>query len=102
MLRKMRLVNTLKHGKNAGFETENIVFYKTVARVMTGIVKILYGKNFRYNANETQNYAHHFFSTLLVLVIKYLLWLRSVLKIRVSVVRFHSRPPYSHPQRTQS
>ena len=93
LLRKMRLVNALKHAENAGFMAKNIVFYKTVERRVRGIVKILYGMNFCYNANATLIHAHHFLKTLLLLVLMPLLWLFSVLKIRVSVVRFRPRPP---------
>ena len=93
LLRKMRLMNALKHAENAGFMAKNIVFYKTVARRVRGIVKILYGMNFCYNANATLIHAHHFLKTLLVLLLMPLLWSFSVLKIRVSLVRFQSRPP---------
>ena len=96
VLRKMRLMNTLKHAENAGFMAKNIVFYKTLARRMRGIARILYGMNFCYNANATLIHAHHFLKTLLVLVLMPLLWSFSVLKIRVSLVRFQSRPPYLH------
>ena len=93
LLRKMRLVNALKHAENAGFMAKNIVFYKTVARRVRGIVKILYGMNFCYNANATLIHAHHFLKTLLVLVLMPLLWSFSVLKIRVSAVQFRPWPP---------
>ena len=95
LLRKMRLVNALKHAEIAGFMAKNIVFYKTVARRVRGIVKILYGMNFCYNANATLIHAHQFLKTLLLLVLMPLLWSFSVLKIRVSLVRFQSRPPYT-------
>ena len=93
LLRKMRLMNALKHAENAGFMAKNIVFYKTVARRVRGIVKILYGMLFFYNANATLIHAHHFIKTLLVLEkARFAVW-RGALKIRVSLVRFQSRPP---------
>ena len=96
VLRKMRLVKSLKHAENGGFMTKNIVFYIMMGRRTRGIAKILYGMNFCYNANATLIHAHHFIKTLLVLVLMPLLWSFSVLKIRVSLVRFQSRPPLLH------
>ena len=93
LLRKMRLLNALKRAEIVVFMAKNIVFYKTVASRTRGIAKILYGMNFCYNAKATLIHAHHFVKTLLVLVLMPLLWSFSVLKIRVSLVRFQSRPP---------
>lgn len=93
VLRKMRLVKSLKHAENGGFMTKNIVFYKMMGRRTRGIAKILYGMNFCYNANATLIHAHHFIKTLLVLEkARFAVW-RGALKIRVSLVRFRPRPP---------
>ncbi len=61
---------------------------------MRGIVKMV-----RYTLTaafyETQQkHAHPTFRTLQMLGLKHLLWFNSVLKIRVSVVRFRPRPPF--------
>ena len=94
VLRKMCLMNTLKHAEITGLMVKNIVFYKMMGRRMRGIVKILYGMLFCYNANATLIHAHHFVKTLLVLEKARLAVWRGALKIRVSLVRFQSRPPY--------
>ena len=96
VLRKMRFSNALDHAENAGFMAKNIVFYKTVASRTRGIAKILYDMNFCYNANATLIHAHHFIKTLLVLEKARLVVWRGALKIRVSLVRFQSRPPNLH------
>ncbi len=43
-----------------------------------------------------QKHAHPTFRTLQMLGLKHLLWFNSVLKIRVSAVRFCPRPPVLH------
>ena len=96
VLRKMCLMNTLKHAEITGLMVRNIVFYKMMGRRMRGIAKILYGMLFFYNANATLIHAHHFIKTLLVLEKARLAVWRGALKIRVSVVQFHSRPPNLH------
>ena len=96
VLRKMCLMNTLKHAEITGLMVKNIVFYKMMGRRMRGIAKILYGMLFCYNANATLIHAHHFVKTLLVLEKARLAVWRGALKIRVSLVRFQSRPPNLH------
>ena len=60
---------------------------------MTGIVKMV-SKCFELAFCKTlQKHAHPTFVTLQMLGVKHLLWSNSVLKIRVSLVRFQSRPP---------
>ena len=96
VLRKMCLMNTLKYAEITGLMVKNIVFYKIVASRTRGIAKILYGMLFFYNANATLIHAHHFVKTLLVLEkARFAVW-RGALKIRVSLVRFQSRPPLLH------
>ena len=91
--RKMCLMNTLKHAEITGLMVRNIVFYKMMGTRMRGIAKILNGMIFCYNANATLIHAHHFVKTLLVLEkARFAVW-RGALKIRVSLVRFQSRPP---------
>jgi hypothetical protein len=93
VLRKMRLMNTLKYAEITGLMVKNIVFYKIVASRTRGIAKILYGMLFCYNANATLIHAHHFIKTLLVLEkARFAVW-RGALKILVSVVRFRPGPP---------
>ena len=93
VLREMCLMNTLKHAEITGLMVRNIVFYKMMGRRMRGIAKILNGMIFCYNANATLIHAHHFVKTLLVLEKARLAVWRGALKIRVSLVRFQSRPP---------
>ena len=93
VLREMCLMNTLKHAEITGLMVKNIVFYKMMGRRMRGIAKILYGMLFCNNANATLIHAHHFVKTLLVLEKARLAVWRGALKIRVSLVRFQSRPP---------
>ena len=94
VLRKVCLMNTLKHAEITGLMVRNIVFYKMMGRRMRGIAKILYGMLFFYNANATLIHTHHFIKTLLVLEkARFAVW-RGALKIRVSLVRFQSRPPF--------
>ena len=96
VLRKMRLMKSLKYPEITGFMAKNIVFYKLMGRRTRGIAKILYGMNFCYNANATLIHAHHFIKTLLVLEkARFTVW-RGALKIRVSMVRFRPRPPFLH------
>ena len=96
VLREMCLMNTLKHTEITGLMVKNIVFYKMMGRRMRGIAKILYGMLFFYNAKATLIHTHHFIKTLLVLEkARFAVW-RGALKIRVSVVQFHSRPPNLH------
>ena len=93
VLRKVCLMNTLKHAEITGLMVRNIVFYKMMGTRMRGIAKILNGMIFCYNANATLIHAHHFIKTLLVLEkARFAVW-RGALKIRVSLVRFQSRPP---------
>ena len=83
-----------KRAENTGFYGENIVFYKPSGRRMRGIVKIL--------SHTVDTFllrccvacvAHHIAFTFLNFEKRTLLWSFSVLKIRVSVVRFRPRPP---------
>ena len=96
--RSARCVIHFKRAENAGFYGENIVFYKPSGRRMRGIAKILshtvpHTLRLRRVASSI---AHHFAFTFLNFEKRKLIVWISVLKIRVSVVRFRPRPPYSH------
>ena len=94
LLRLTRCVNDTEPVKNTGICGENIVFYKTSGRRMRGIVKILLRRVDTFLLRRCVAFvAHHFAFTLLNFEKRQLLWYISVLKIRVSLVRFQSRPP---------
>jgi hypothetical protein len=95
-LRYARFVNVLKPAKNTGICGENIVFYKTSGRRKAGIVKILLSTVRTFSTLlKCTNYAHQIFLKLQHVENTVLLSLRLALKIRVSVVRFRPRPPYT-------
>jgi hypothetical protein len=95
-LRYVRFVNDVKHAENGGFMAKNIVFCKCVGRRMTGIVKILSRTVFTFSTlRKCTNYAHRNFLKLQHVENTVPLSLGLALKIRVSVVRFRPRPPYS-------
>ena len=87
LLRLKRCVNCVEPVKSTGICGENIVFYKPSGTGKAGIVKIL---SLRFYVAFV---AHHFAFTFLNFETRQLLWCKSVLKIRVSLVRFQSRPP---------
>ena len=94
-IRSLRCVNDRENSKIVGFFTENIVFYKMLGRQMRGIAKIL---SHTVAAFVLRFYvafvAHHFAFTFLNTVFtRFAVW-RGALKIRVSLVRFQSRPPF--------
>ena len=93
-LRYVRLENVLKPAENTGDCGENIVFYKPSGRRMRGIVKILLStvRTFSTFVNCNKN-AHRNFLKLYYVENTVLLSLGLALKIRVSLVRFQSRPP---------
>ena len=96
-LRYVRFVNDVKHAENGGFMAKNIVFCKCVGRRMTGIVKILFSTVRTFSTlRKCTNYAHQIFLKLQHVENTVLLSLWLALKIRVSVVRFHSRPPFTN------
>jgi hypothetical protein len=98
-LRYVRFVNDLKHAENVGFMAKNIVFCKSVGRRMTGIVKILLSTVRTFaTLLKCTNYAHQIFLKLQHVENTVLLSLELALKIRVSQVRFPSRPPKSSAQ----
>jgi hypothetical protein len=93
-LRYVRFVNAVKHAENGGFMAKNIVFCKSVGRRMTGIVKILLSTVRTFaTLIKCTNYAHQIFLKLQHVDNTVLLSLGLALKIRVSLVRFQSRPP---------
>ena len=93
-LRYVRFANVLNPVKNTGDCGENIVFYKSNGRRMKGIVKILLitARTFSTFVNCNKN-AHRNFLKLYYVENTVLLSLGLALKIRVSLVRFQSRPP---------
>ena len=93
-LRYIRFTNVLKPAENTGDCGENIVFYKPSGRRMRGIVKILLStvRTFSTFVNCNKN-AHRNFLKLYYVENTVLLSLGLALKIRVSLVRFQSRPP---------
>jgi hypothetical protein len=79
-----------------GFATKDIVFCKSVGRLMTGIVKILFSTVRTFTASlKCTKYAHRNIRKLQHVETAVLLSLSLALKIRVSAVRFCPRPPYS-------
>lgn len=70
---------------------------KISATRMRGIVKMVRDTLTAAFYETQQKHAHPTFRTLQMLGLKHLLWFNSVLKIRVSAVRFCPRPPYSKP-----
>ena len=93
-LRYIRFANVLKPAENTGDCGENIVFSKKSGRRMRGIVKILLStvRTFSTFVNCNKN-AHRNFLKLYYVENNVLLSLGLALKIRVSLVRFQSRPP---------
>ena len=97
LLRLKRCVNEAEPVKNTGSLPKNIVFYKPSGRRMRGIAKILSLTVDTFLLRRCVAFvAHHFAFTFLNFEKRTLLWSFSVLKIRVSVVQFHSRPPNLH------
>jgi hypothetical protein len=79
-----------------GFATKHLVFCKSVGRLMTGIVKILFSTVRTFFALlKCTKYAHRNTRKLQHVETAVLLSLSLALKIRVSAVRFCPRPPYS-------
>jgi hypothetical protein len=98
-VRSTRCVIRVERPEIAGFCGENIVFYKPSGRRTRGIAKILSHTVGTLSAFSNVAYvAHHFVLTVQNFVIEYFHCLGSVLKIRVSVVRFRPRPPDPHRQ----
>ncbi len=96
-LRSARCVIPVKRPENARFCGENIVFYKPSGRRMRGIAKILSHTVDTFLLRRCVAYvAHHFAFTFLNFEKRKLIVWNSVLKIRVSVVRFRPRPPYTN------
>ena len=92
--RARKCTNITKRRENSGFCGENIVFYKPSGRRMRGIAKILLRAVHTFSLRRCVVFvAHHFAFTFLNFEKYELLWSFSVLKIRVSLVRFQSRPP---------
>ncbi len=71
---------------------------KISATRMRGIVKMVRDTLTAAFYETQQKHAHPTFRTLQMLGLKHLLWFNSVLKIRVSVVRFRPRPPIQDAQ----
>ena len=99
-VRSARCVIHVKRPENTWFCGENIVFYKPSGRRMRGIAKIL-----SHTVQHTlrlrrvaSSIAHHFAFTFLNFEKRKLIVWISVLKIRVSVVRFRPRPPIQDAQ----
>ena len=94
LLRSKRCVNCVEPVKSTGICGENIVFYKPCGTGKAGIVKIL---SHTVAAFVLRCYvafvAHHFAFTFLNFEFERLAVWRGALKIRVSLVRFQSRPP---------
>jgi hypothetical protein len=95
-LQRLRYLKPVERVVINGFATKDIVFCKSVGRLMTGIVKILFStvRTFAASLKCTKN-AHQNFLKLQHVENTVLLSLGLALKIRVSAVRFCPRPPYS-------
>ena len=94
LLRLTRCVNDTEPVKNTGICGENIVFYKPSRRRTRGIVELVHSTVDTFLLRRSVLFlAHHFAFTFLNFEKRQLLWCESVLKIRVSLVRFQSRPP---------
>ena len=94
LLRLTRCVNDTEPVKTAGDCGENIVFYKPSGTRMRGIAKILLRTSDTFLLRRCVAFvAHHFAFTLLNFEKRQQIVWNSVLKIRVSLVRFQSRPP---------
>ena len=93
-LQRLRYIKPVERVVINGFATKHIVFFKSVGRLMTGIVKILFStvRTFAASLECTKN-AHQNFLKLQHVESAVLLSLSLALKIRVSVVRFRPRPP---------
>jgi len=96
MMRKACLSNVRKRFKIVGFVLAKSSYDVMTTEVMAGIVKILFStvRTF-FTLLKCTKYAHRNFLKLQHVENTVLLSLGLALKIRVSVVRFHSRPPYS-------
>ena len=96
LLRLKRCVNEAEPVKNTGSLPKNIVFYKPSGRRTRGIVELLDSTVGTFLFRRSVLFlAHHFAFTFLNFEKRQLLWCESVLKIRVSAVRFCPRPPDS-------
>jgi len=97
-LRSARCDIDAKRAENTGFYGENIVFYKPSGRRMRGIAKILSHTVHTFSFQRfASSIAHHFAFTFLNFEKRKLIVWISVLKIRVSAVRFCPRPPFETP-----
>ena len=86
-----------------GFATKDIVFCKSVGRLMTGIVKILSSTVRTFSTLlKCTKYAHRNIRKLQNVETAVLLSLSLALKIRVSAVRFCPRPPFENRSITLS
>jgi hypothetical protein len=75
---------------------------KIVATRMRGIVKMVRDTLTAAFYETQQKHAHPTFATLQILEkARFAVW-RGALKIRVSLVRFQSRPPFLKPQRLKT
>ncbi len=95
-LQRLRYLKPVERVVINGFATKDTVIYKSVGRLMTGIVKILFSTVRTFAASlKCTKHAHQNFLKLQHVENTALLSLGLALKIRVSAVRFCPRPPYS-------
>ena len=95
LLRLKRCVNCVEPVKSTGICGKNIVFYKPSGTGKAGIVKILSHTVAAFVLRRCVAFvAHHFAFTFLNFEFeRFAVW-RGALNIRVSLVRFQSRPPF--------